>query len=246
MMYSPSQDALASEVVDELAMLLTSGRLNQERRQYITEVYQQAIDDDDATEGLIDIQQLMTFTPEFHTNGLSDEEGENREVPEAPPTSEEPYKAVVYLFLDGGYDSSNMLVPHACTGRNPQGQTVREQYDDLRGVLAFTEGQERSILIDAENQPCETFALHDEFLLLKDLYDAGDLTFFANMGLINQNGMTKYNFEELTRSQLFAHNAMQNEARIVDPYEQRPGTSIFVPVYVQFVDRTFSDSAFFL
>jgi uncharacterized protein (DUF1501 family) len=38
--------------------------------------------------------------------------------------------------------------------------------------------------------------------------------------------MTKSNFNELTRTQLFAHNAMQHETARVDPLDQNPGTGV--------------------
>jgi len=120
-----------------------------------------------------------------------------------------------------------MLVPESCSGTNAAGQTVREQYDQERGVLAFDgDAGERDLTVTAINQPCAKFAIHDELQIVKDLYDDGDLTFFANTGVINQNGMDKNNFKKLTKTQLFAHNTMQEEAKKVDPYSNTPGTGI--------------------
>jgi len=178
-------------------------------------------------EAIINAQQLIITTPEFHTNGLSEKTGNPR--PQAPPldASGKPYKAVVMVMLRGGYDSYNMLVPESCTGTNAAGKTVREQYDEERGVMAFDGAAgERDLTISAAGQPCETFAIHDELQILKELYDDGDLTFFANTGVINQNGMTKSNYRSLTQTQLFAHNAMQEESKKVDPYDTAIGTGV--------------------
>ena len=120
--------------------------------------------------------------------------------------------------------SYNMLVPHQCTG------PVRAQYESLRGELAFTTA-ERSRIINVDPtkgtaQPCSKFALHDELKLLKDLYEEGKLLFFANTGVINTAEMDKFNYNDVTRSQLFAHNTMQHEIKRVDPYNDIPGTGV--------------------
>ena len=124
-------------------------------------------------------------------------------------------------------DSFNMLVPETCSGTNAAGQTVRAQYEEQRGVLAFDDSKgEYDMTIDATGQPCEKFALHDELTVLKELYDDNDLIFFANTGVINENGMTKTNYKQKTTTQLFAHNTMQQEAKVVDPYRTAPGTGV--------------------
>lgn len=118
-----------------------------------------------------------------------------------------------------------MLVPHNCTGTNAANQTVREQYEQERGAMSF-EADERNLTITAANQPCETFALHDELSLFKQLYNEKSLAFFANTGVINQNDMNKGNYRDKTETQLFAHDAMQEETRKVDPYNSAPGTGV--------------------
>lgn len=67
-----------------------------------------------------------------------------------------------------------------------------------RGDLALTR-DERSLTINVTDQPCSVFALHEKLALLKELCDCGDLTFFANTGVIGNLGMTKSNFEDLTQ-----------------------------------------------
>jgi len=226
--YAPDSNHSPSQIVDELATVLTSGRLSQTSRDLVEQAYVDTLaEGKSSSEALINAQQLIVTTPEFHTSGISKKTGNPRlEATKADPTGK-PYKAVVYLMLSGGFDSYNMLVPESCSGTNAAGQTVREQYDQERGVLAFDgDAGERDLTITATNQPCETFAIHDELQIVKDLYDDGDLTFFANTGVINQNGMDKTNFKKLTKTQLFAHNTMQEEAKKVDPYSNAPGTGI--------------------
>lgn len=63
------------------------------------------------------------------------------------------------LLIYNLLDSYNFVVPHSCSGTNPSGQTIREQYDQERGELKM-DSTERTLVIDVEGQPCEKFALH--------------------------------------------------------------------------------------
>ena len=130
-------------------------------------------------------------------------------------------------MLEGGYDSFNMLVPHQCQGKNGAGVTLTEQYYLERGELAFLE-EEKILQINADsNQPCDVFLLHDELTLLKDLYESGDLTFFANTGVMGSvDGINKQNYRDLTPVRLFAHDAMQHETKTIDPAPTSPGTGV--------------------
>jgi len=226
--YIPDPTFSPKQIVDELATLLTSGRLSESSRAMAEQVYLDTLAEGRSTlEAAVNTQQLIVTTPEFHANGLSAKTGASRQGIPKPDPSGKPYKALVYVMLAGGCDSYNMLVPESCSGTNAAGKTVREQYDEERGALAFDEAAgERDLTITATNQPCETFALHDELRILKQLYDDGDLAFFANTGVINQNGMTKSNYLDLTQTQLFAHNTMQEESKKVDPYGTVPGTGV--------------------
>ena len=217
----------SGEIVDALATLLTSGRLSLERRDLLVSVYEEFRSDHGPTEALINVEQLIALTPEFHTSGLAKD---SRDLP-ANPTNVEPstlpYKAIVNVFLEGGYDSFNLLVPLVCEGRNAVGTFVNEQYDSERGELAFTEVERYLTIKSVGSQPCSEFAIHDEMTILKELYDDGDLLFVAGMGVIdNAQGMTKSNFQEKTDVQLFAHNTMQDETRRVDPKKTNLNTGV--------------------
>ena len=227
--YAPNGAYTAKEIVDELAMLLTAGRLSDSSRALIEESYNTAITAGKGSlEAMLNVQQLIATTPEFHANGLTSKTGAPRSEPAQKIPTNKPYKAVVYVMLSGGYDSYNLLVPETCSGANAEGTNVRDQYDSERGVMAFLEGAERDLTIDAsgQNQPCDTFVVHDELPIIKELYDNNELIFFANTGVINNNGMTKQNYNDVTKTQLFAHNAMQKEAKKVDPFDEAPGTGV--------------------
>jgi hypothetical protein len=111
--YLPSSNNAAS-VVDELTLLLTGGRLNSASRTLIINAYNSAVNN---AVGLKVAQKLITATPEFHSTNLVDANSEDRPEMETPEASGDRYKAVVFLMLDGGIDSFNVLVPHSgCSG----------------------------------------------------------------------------------------------------------------------------------
>ena len=211
----------ASQIVDELALLMTAGRLSANNRQQIVD----AINVESETDPVKTAQLLIATTPEFHATNLVRKSGEDRPTEAPPQSSTRPYKAVVYLLLSGGADSYNMLAPHTCnTETNQNGQTLLEQYFAERTSIAITE-DERDLIIDADDQPCQQFVVHQDLPVIKELYDNGDLTFFANTGVLDRP-VTKENYETLTRSDLFAHNGMQRASQRVDPWDLAPGTGI--------------------
>jgi uncharacterized protein (DUF1501 family) len=138
--------------------------------------------------------------------------------------SNQPYKAFIYVMLDGGMDSFNLLVPHTCAKRNSNGKTLLEQYFIERTSLALTE-EERSRVIDSIGQPCSQFVIHQNLEIVERLYKNRDLVFFANAGALNQP-VKKENYIQLTKTLLFGHNTMIEEAQKVDPYNSAPGTGI--------------------
>lgn len=172
-----------------LRRYLQVGRLSASSRTTIAAAYDAAIAaGKGTTEAVVNVQQLIVTTPEFHTNGLTSATGQFRPEPAPQTPTTNPYKGVIYVMLEGGYDSYNMLAPHTCVGTNAEGVTIRQQYDCERGLLSFNEGSEQSLLINAAGQPCTDFAIHDELTVVKELYDNQELIFFAKTGAINSNG----------------------------------------------------------
>ena len=154
------------------------------------------------------IQQLIITTSEFHTTNSAILSGEDR-APKtiAPSNNEEPYKAIVYFFLNGGADSYNLLAPFSCAPID-----VYERYRVMRGKSEGSVGVglplSRLLEIKANNpeQPCQSFGIHEELPLMKKLYDQGDLLFIANAGLMAKPGINSDNYQSETPVQLFAHN----------------------------------------
>ena len=213
--YDPSS---AGTIVDELATIMTSGRLNSRSRSLIKAVI---ANESDTLNASIKAQQLIATTSEFHSTGTIYPNDQVRQTNKISSSghSVQPYKAVVVVMLRGGYDSYNLIVPRTCSGTNSANQNIVDQYDRERGPIRV-EPEERNLIIDAtgSGQPCETFAIHERMPIVQELYNNDNLCFFMNTGLLNQD-VTKDTFEALTVSQLFAHNAMQREVQKIDPYE---------------------------
>lgn len=112
------------------------------------------------------------------------------------------YKAIVCLFLNGGNDSYNMLIPY---GNNYNGYLG---YRDARGGIGtdsngFKNGStglaiDRSALAATRlnavsNQPVSRYAVHPRLPFLKQQFDSGNLAFVANVGsLIEPTTITSY------------------------------------------------------
>jgi len=210
----PGQEGYSNTVVDKLSTLLTAGRLGSKSKSIIVDAYDSAGSADD---GLILAQQLIVTTSEFHTTNTAESTDQPRDEPTLPQSTGKPYRAVVNLFLAGGLDSFNMLVPHTCSN------DLYGSYLDVRQQVALP--KDRLLRISAADQVCSSFGLHPEFSAMKTLYNDGDLLFFANTGAMSQP-VTKQNYNQLTNMQLFAHNHMQRETRRVDPYDISSGTGV--------------------
>ena len=100
----------AEAVVTELANLLTSGRLDQQKREQLYQAFETFDNRDDAIRHM---QELIILTPEFHSYGLAQTTTALRPLPSLSKKTCKPYKAVVHLMLYGGVDSFNMLVPYS-------------------------------------------------------------------------------------------------------------------------------------
>jgi len=97
----------------------------------------------------------------------------------ATPTTGE-YRALVCIFLYGGNDSYNMLIPHA--------QSEYDVYLRSRGGIydatanPFGLGIARDNLAAVADTGGKTWGMHPAFASAKPLFDAGELAFVANVG----------------------------------------------------------------
>ncbi len=118
------------------------------------------------------------------------------------------YKALVCLFLNGGNDSFNMLVPRQ--------QSAYNEYEQVRGGvggsgLAIPRSDLRQITSSLQNTSAgagySDFGIHPDLPYLKTLYDQGDLAFVSNVGsLIEPTSLVQYNDGSKPKPEgLFSH-----------------------------------------
>ncbi len=106
------------------------------------------------------------------------------------------YKSLVCVFLYGGNDSFNMLVPYE--------QSAYNQYRDVRSNLAIS----RSSLLPLKGNQ---YALHPAMLDLQALYNQDNLAVMGNVGPLIQP-TTRRNFQNKNAplpADLFSHNHQQ-------------------------------------
>lgn len=116
----------------------------------------------------------------------------------APPND---YKALVCVFLFGGNDSFNMLVPRDTNQYN--------NYATSRQNLAIA--REELLPISAASQSPSEFGLHPELTDIQALYTQNKLAFIANTGSLIEP-VTKASYQARTAAlppQLFSHNDQQ-------------------------------------
>jgi uncharacterized protein (DUF1501 family) len=221
--YDPEGSSISDYIAD-IALLLTAGRLSDENRAIIEQACSVETNKASMTRC---IQQLVVSTAEFHSTNPATKSNEARTTSINAGSNTKPYKAIVYFYLSGGCDSHNMLAPHTCT----RGADVYDRYRKIRGESDTSPGvglpKDRLNEIQANNvnQPCETFGIHEQLTLLKELYDDDQVNFIANAGLLAKP-VTVDNYRGETPVQLFAHNAMTMEASREDLTDESLGTGI--------------------
>jgi uncharacterized protein (DUF1501 family) len=104
------------------------------------------------------------------------------------------FRALVCIFLFGGNDSNNLLVPN-----DSNASTGYPNYLNLRGAnLAIPQNTLLPILSKTVQNGGTAFGLHPSIPDLQTLYNSGKLAFLANVGSLSQ---------PLTRSQYLAAGA---------------------------------------
>ena len=118
------------------------------------------------------------------------------------------YKALVCIFLFGGNDSNNLLIP---TDTN----TYQNLYVPARGVLALpAPGQTGGILpINSNTSDGHTYGMHPSCPELVNLFNSGQLALLCNVGpLLAPITRAQYlNHSVAVPPQLFSHNDQQVE-----------------------------------
>jgi uncharacterized protein (DUF1501 family) len=157
--------------------------------------------------------KLFTFSPEYTATNMNTLREQPRAAIPEIPTQNRPYKAIIVVFLEGGADSFNMLIPHSGCVRD-----LYAEYAEVRSNIALPLSQILPMELHEDNtQPCTTFATHPALSMVKTLWDAGQASWYANIGTL---------VEPVTREQwfsrsvdvpplLFGHDSMQRQCQSV-------------------------------
>ena len=110
------------------------------------------------------------------------------------------YKALVCLFLQGGNDSYNMLVPN--------NSAAYAEYSQTRDNIAIP--QNTLLPITSSGQPYSEFGIHPSMPELQSLYNNNEIALVANVGtLIRPTSKADYNNTNSIPSGLFSHSDQQ-------------------------------------
>ena len=130
------------------------------------------------------------------------------------------YKALICLFLNGGNDSFNMLVPRETSAyqiyKSVRGGTyladgvsynVNSLQNNINGSEGLAHQKDHLLPINSEGQDFQEFGIHPDLPFLKTLYDQGDLAFVSNVGsLIEPTTLSEYNSSSKALPEgLFSH-----------------------------------------
>jgi len=98
------------------------------------------------------------------------------------------YKALVCLFLNGGHDSNNLLVPRG----DPASDAARKDYETGRGVLALDRTLLKPLTVPATTKAFTKYyggnvapmGLHPNMTDVANLFNSGELAVLCNVGTL--------------------------------------------------------------
>lgn len=120
-----------------------------------------------------------------------------------------PYQALVCIFLAGGNDSHNMVIPVATAKQN------YSVYQQARPTLAIGQGN-LQIIPDGS----DTYGLHPLMPEMANLYRAGNAAIMANVGMLVQPTTRQiFQSQNLAKlpAQLFSHSDQTNQWQAAIP-----------------------------
>ena len=209
--YVPPTATSGADVVNGIALLLTAGRIDASNRDTIAAAYDATLTDTgDAGQALNTALKLVLALPAFQTTARTVETAPARPAPALRVPTGQPYKAVVVIFLSGGVDSFNLLVPRTCSPKD-----LFAEYDQERGNIALANASLLPIQDNGQSQPCSTFGMHPDLTTVQSLYNDGDAAWIANIGALVEP-VTKAEYDAGTKQlppSLFAHNVMRRSTQ---------------------------------
>jgi uncharacterized protein (DUF1501 family) len=112
------------------------------------------------------------------------------------------YKALVCVFLYGGVDGNNLVVPNDSAGY--------AQYAAVRPVASGVNLTQAQILAIQPTSTATPFGLHPQLVDIHPLFAQQKLAIVANVGPLNQP-TTKANYLTVRPENLFSHSDQQNQ-----------------------------------
>eukprot|EP00656_Telonema_subtile_P022373 TRINITY_DN2349_c0_g4_i2.p1 TRINITY_DN2349_c0_g4~~TRINITY_DN2349_c0_g4_i2.p1 ORF type:complete len:1161 (-),score=234.81 TRINITY_DN2349_c0_g4_i2:206-3688(-) len=222
--FEPESTATA-QIVSEMDLLLTRGRLNAESTQVLQTAYERTLlattrrrrnNNVETPEALAlkAVQKLITATPEFHTSAVNQQTDVKRGSVTNEQSAVKPFKSIVIIHMAGGADTHSLLIPHSdCASGD-----LFAQYETVRGNIALEKSSLLTIDASDSDQPCDTMGLHGSLPVVKTLYDEGDAALLANIGVLVEP-VSKIDFTTKTETRkppgLFSHNIMVRSTQSV-------------------------------
>lgn len=76
--YAPPEDATIDDLLDDLSLWMTAGRLTESSHNFVKETVEKLYNDGDRAKAVRIAQQLVASTPEFHTTNIIRKTNESR------------------------------------------------------------------------------------------------------------------------------------------------------------------------
>lgn len=125
------------------------------------------------------------------------------------------YKALVCLYMNGGSDSHNWVVPTDTTGY--------AEYARARGELAWAADRLQGINVTGQASG-RSFGMPTELAPLRSWYEAGQAAILANVGpLVRPLTKAEYNAGLAVPAKLFSHNDQASTWQSLSPEGARSG-----------------------
>ncbi len=123
------------------------------------------------------------------------------------------YRALVCIFLFGGNDSGNTLIPWA------NGDEDYAAYAANRTTLAISQSDLASHVISPNNTNGRQFAMHPSLSGLREMFNQGNVSLVSNVGtLVQPTTRSQYRNKLVTLPpQLFGHNTQQLQWQLSRP-----------------------------
>ncbi len=112
------------------------------------------------------------------------------------------YKALVCIFLSGGADANNILIPRAS-------HDLGEIYANERGIVGVANGvNSADVTLPLEGTDC---GLHPSLTHMQSLYNNGNLAFVTNVGTLAEPTLKESYDSTTLPKQLFSHSDQSTE-----------------------------------